>query len=275
MEGGEPSARHVPQSRRHRGGGEAGDANGERREHVSLAIFEPAHPCGFAVRQSRNVGRNGGDALPEAFEANPVYAGLDLSARQDLTALVLVTKDGAGVWHVRSYFWCPQVGLVDRAKRDRAPYDLWVREGYLEATPGASVDYGYVAERLAEIAQDCDLRVVAYDRWRIDVMKKALEDRGIAINLQPHGQGFRDMSPALDVLEAELVSERVRHGDNPVMTWCAANAVATRDAAGNRKLDKGKATGRIDGVVALAMALGAAASEKKVESEAVPEIVFL
>lgn len=207
---------------------------------------------------------NAGDALPEAFEANAVYAGLDLSARQDLTALVLVAKDSEGYWHVRSYFWAPAQALIDRARRDRAPYDLWQSQGYLETTPGASVDYAFIAERLGEIAGDCDLRLVAYDRWRIDVMKNALDACGLDLPLHPFGQGFKDMSPALDTVEAELASGRVLHGGHPVLTWCASNAIASRDPAGNRKLDKTKATGRIDGMVALAMAMGAASAAEVV-----------
>ncbi len=204
----------------------------------------------------------GGDPLPEAFEANPVYAGLDLSARQDLTALVLAARDVDGFWHVRPYFWAPASGLIDRARRDRAPYDLWESQGFLETTPGASIDYGFVAERLAEIAADCDLRGVAYDRWRIDVMRKELDERGLSIPLIEFGQGYKDMSPALDAVEAELANARVLHGNHPVLTWCASNAIATRDPAGNRKLDKAKATGRIDGMVALAMAIGMATRDR-------------
>lgn len=212
-----------------------------------------------------------GDPLPEAFEANPVYAGLDLSARQDLTALVLVARDADNVWHVRPYFWAPAAGLAERARRDRAPYDQWQRDGYLETTPGSSVDYGFVAERLGEIMGDCDLRMVAYDRWRIDVMKKELEAKGVTVPLEPFGQGFKDMSPALDSLEAELANSRVLHGGHPVLTWCAANAIATRDPVGNRKLDKSKATGRIDGMVALAMAIGAATSREQAAGPSIYE----
>lgn len=206
--------------------------------------------------------RCGGEPLPEVFESCQVYGGLDLSARQDLTALVLVARDAEGTFHVRPYFWVPAVGLAERSRRDRAPYDLWAQQGYIETTPGASVDYAYVASRLGEIMADCDLQGVAYDRWRIDVLKKELEAQGIAAPIVEFGQGFKDMSPALEVLEAELVSGRVLHGGHPVLTWCAANAVATRDPANNRKLDKTKATGRIDGMVALAMAMGAAATQE-------------
>jgi phage terminase large subunit-like protein len=208
----------------------------------------------------------------DAFRGRPVYAGLDLSARNDLTALVLVAQDDAGTWHVRPEFWCPEIGLEDRARRDRAPYDVWVRDGHLHATPGASVDFDFVGQFLAELAGEMDLRFVAFDRWRMDYMVAALNKLGLPYSvlnkleippeglpdglvLVKHGQGFQDMPPALDALEAELLNGRIRHGGHPVLTWCAANAVAERNAAGERKLEKAKSTGRIDGVVALAMAM--------------------
>ena len=98
--------------------------------------------------------------------------------------------------------------------------------------------------------------------WRMDIFKKELDTAGIDLPLVEHGQGYKDMSPAIDNLEAELLNGRVQHGMHPVLTMCAANAVITQDPAGNRKLDKHKATGRIDGMVAMAMAFGAAASEE-------------
>lgn len=197
-------------------------------------------------------------AEPEPFDG-PVFGGLDLSARNDLTALVLAGKVG-GVWQARSFFWTPQQGLHDRAKRDRAPYDLYVEQGFLRATPGATVDYEVVAAEIAEIAGDIDLQAIAFDRWRIDLLQKELDRLGVSLPLVPFGQGFKDMSPALDTLEAELLNGRIAHGMHPVLTMCAANATTVRDPAGNRKLDKTRATGRIDGMVALAMAMGAASS---------------
>ena len=196
------------------------------------------------------------DTVPDPFEGL-VYAGLDLSARTDLTALVLIGKVD-GVWQVRPYFWTPEQGLFDRAQKDRAPYDMWVRQGYIRTTPGATVDLEAVALDMAEILSDCEVAAIAYDRWRIDVLKKELERLGLELPLVPHGQGFRDMAPALDALEAELLNGRVAHGGHPVLTLCAANAVAVKDPSGNRKLDKSRRTGRIDGLQALAMAFGAA-----------------
>lgn len=196
-------------------------------------------------------------AEPAPLEDLDVFGGLDLSARTDLTCFVLVGRDDEGVAHVHPYFWTPEQGLYDRAKRDRVPYDVWVREGYLRTTPGATVDYGFVAAEMAEILGLLDVQAIAFDRWRIDIFKKDAESLGLDFPLTEYGQGFKDMSPALDTLESDLLNGRLRHGMHPVLTMCAANAVVSKDPAGNRKLNKHKATGRIDGMVALAMALGA------------------
>jgi phage terminase large subunit-like protein len=190
----------------------------------------------------------------------PVFAGLDLSSRTDLTAFVCAYKWGDD-WHIRPFFWTPREGLHDRSRRDRVPYDVWVERGFLRTTPGATVDYEYVVADIADIIGAADLRAVAFDRWRIDIFKKDADRLGITLPLVPHGQGFKDMSPALDSLEAALLNGRLRHGGHPVLTMCAMNAVVTKDTAGNRKLDKGKANGRIDGMVALAMAMAAATAE--------------
>lgn len=217
--------------------------------------------------------QNSSEPLHEAFATGRVYIGLDLSARNDLTALGMVTCDQFGTWHMRCEFFTPQIGLHDRAKRDRAPYDVWVQQGLIAATPGASVDYSYVAQRLCELCDDYDVIMIAFDRWRIDVLQKELQTLSVELPLQPFGQGYKDMSPALDVFEAELLQNRVQHGNNPVLTMCAANAVAVKDPAGNRKLDKSKATGRIDGLVAVAMALGSAHSAQ--EKAFIPQLIIL
>lgn len=190
------------------------------------------------------------------FDTAPVFIGLDLSARNDLTAAVAVARDGGGLLHVLPTFFAPEAGVNERSHRDRAPYDVWANQGHITLTPGASVDYEVVAKWLVGFCADHDVAAVRFDRWRIDVLKAELSRLGVELPLEPFGQGFKDMTPALDALEAELMNGTVRHGGNPVLTMCAANAVATLDPAGNRKLDKSKATGRIDGLVALAMAVG-------------------
>lgn len=195
--------------------------------------------------------------MPLPFDG-PVFGGLDLSMRTDLTALILIGQVD-GIWQTASYFWTPEQGIHERAHRDRVPYDVWAAQGHLRTTPGATVDYEHVAADIADITSDLDLSGIAYDRWRIDLLRKELERLGLDLPLIPWGQGFKDMSPAIDALEAELLNARVAHGMHPVLSMCAANAVVTKDPAGSRKLDKGRATGRIDGLVAAAMAFGLAA----------------
>lgn len=200
-----------------------------------------------------------GPATEEVFLQGPCFLGLDLSAIHDLTALVMVAlEEATGFWHVRPFFWAPQIGVHDRALRDRTPYDVWAQQGHLELTPGASVDYEPVCEKLIELCDHYPVQIVGYDRWRIDVLKAALARVGRELPLQPMGQGFKDMPPAIDFTESALLNGKMRHGGHPVLRWCAANAVVISDAAGNRKLDKSKATGRIDGMVALVIAMGKA-----------------
>lgn len=203
-----------------------------------------------------------GNDVPQEFDG-AVYGGLDLSATTDLTALVLTNRRG-GVVHVRPYFWMPQDSVAEASRRDKAPYDVWVREGLLRTTPGRVIDYDFVARDIGQICSGLSIARIGFDRWRMDRMQQALSRQGVELPLEPFGQGYMSMSPALDALEADLLAERVRHGGHPVLAMCAANAVAVSDPAGNRKLDKSKATGRIDGLVALAMAEGVEAMMQEV-----------
>lgn len=195
-----------------------------------------------------------GNGPPEGLDGL-VYAGLDLSATTDLTALVLTCRK-AGKLHVHSFFWMPADNVTDAAKRDRAPYDVWVSQGFLRTTPGKVIDYDFVARDIGQICAGLDIGKIGFDRWRMDRMKGALERQGVELPLEPFGQGYVSMSPALDALESDLLNGNVLHGGHPVLAMCAANAVAVPDPAGNRKLDKSKATGRIDGMIALVMAEG-------------------
>jgi phage terminase large subunit-like protein len=191
---------------------------------------------------------------PDSMDDCIVSIGLDLSAKTDLTSAVIVFER-EGFYHVHPMFWAPEVGAQDRAKRDRVPYMEWVGQGFLRLTPGATVNYEHVIADIMDVTQDCIIKTVAFDRWRIDIFKQALERMDVEWPMVMHGQGFKDMSPAVDAVEAALLNRKIKHGMHPVMTMCAANAVITKDPAGNRKLDKGKANGRIDGMVALAMAM--------------------
>jgi len=197
------------------------------------------------------------------------WGALDLSSTTDLTALVLLFEPVADdpLWRVLPHFWIPGDGLADKAEKDRVPYPVWRDRGYLEALPGKAIDKLAVAKRAAQIAADYDLQKLGYDRWRIEDFKRICSDEGITLPLQEFGQGYQSMSPAVEEFERLLVDEKLRHMANPVMTWCAANAVYEKDAAGNRKPSKERSTGRIDGIVAAVMAagvrLGEPAQEKK------------
>ena len=197
---------------------------------------------------------NSAEPDESVFYEEPVYVGLDLSAKTDLTAMVMIAFREK--WHVKAYFWTPEKGLRERAKRDRAPYDTWESQGLIRAIPGAAVDYEAVARDMADVLQDCNVQHIAFDRWRFDLLKKEFDEIGVSWPLFAFGQGFKDMAPAIDSLEELLLNEQLAHGGNPVLTMCIANTRIERDAAGNRKMNKAKATGRIDGAVALAMAIG-------------------
>jgi phage terminase large subunit-like protein len=210
----------------------------------------------FSPFVSRDVWKRNGKP-PGALEGCRVFGGLDLSSRTDLTAAVFVSDRPGGFVDTWPFFWTPEEGLLERSNRDRQPYDVWVRQGFLRTTPGHTVDYEFVLADLQEILEGAEVEGVAFDRWHIQYFRKECDRAGVDLKLVEFGQGFRDMAPAVDTLEELLLNGKVNHGRHPVLTMCAANATTTKDAAGNRKLDKAKSTGRVDGMVALAMALGA------------------
>lgn len=195
----------------------------------------------------------------------PLYGGLDLSEVNDLTAFVLIGRID-GVWHVKPTFWLPEDGLYDKARKDRVQYDVWRDQGYLLTAPGKSVDYEYVAQYLARDFERYNIRKVAFDRWNMKhlrpwLIKAGFDEAFIDVHFVEMGQGTQSMSPALRDLEAEILNGRIAHGGHPVLTMCAANAVTEGKDSSNRKLSKNKSTGRIDGMVALAMAMGAAPTD--------------
>ncbi len=185
-----------------------------------------------------------------------VYGGLDLSSVNDLTALVLASEEG----DVIPTFWLPEEGLAEKSRADRVPYDVWAKQGFLQTTPGRSVEYEFVAERLREVFDTYDVVALAFDRWGMKHLRPWLIKAGFTEKelerFVDFGQGFQSMSPAIRALEARLLAKKIRHGKHPVLTMCAANAVVVKDPAENRKFTKSKASGRIDGMQALAMAVG-------------------
>lgn len=223
--------------------------------------------CQWVEAESPWIGGDVWFGCEEKFDSAALYGrrcygGLDLSSTQDLTALVLLfepTPDDP-FWRQLEWFWLPGDGLYDKADKDRVPYVVWRDAGHLGTTEGRAINKLAVVRQLSEIAASYDLQAVAYDRWRIEDLKMILDQEGISLPLAPFGQGFKDMAPAVDEYERRLLNKLVRHRGNPVMTWCAANAVVMTDPAGNRKVAKEKANGRVDGIVAAIMATGASMS---------------
>lgn len=218
-------------------------------------------------------------AAAKPFDDEPVYGGLDLSEINDLTALVLGARLD-GIWNVRPTFWLPEYGLADRARGDRVPYDQWVREGHIETVPGKSIDYQFVARYLFDQFQIFNIKTIAFDRWnwrhfRPWLLAAGFTEEQLEAHFVEFGQGFQSMSPALRDLEGAILNGRIAHGGHPVLTMCAANAVVQTDPAGNRKLTKFKSRGRIDGMVALAMMMGAAPETVEVVPEYVTERVSI
>jgi phage terminase large subunit-like protein len=214
----------------------------------------------------------GGEPLD--ITGRSVFVGLDLSETSDLTAMVLAHCDAStGIWHIRLYSWLPAERLAEKAARDHCPYDLWVEQGFLETTPGASISYEYVAERLKEIFEDYHVTKVAFDPWNYTQFKPWLAKAGFSQHLLEQtfiefGQGTKSMSPALREFESLVLERKIRHGNNPVLNMCMANAVVEGKDASNRRLSKKKSSGRIDGAVALAMAIGVAPAGWKAKFDA-------
>ena len=220
----------------------------------------------------------------------PSFLALDLSSKRDLTALAQVWPDDAGGFDARVWYWTPADTLAERETSDRAPYRAWVTGGHLEAVPGRSIDYAYVARHVAELAGRSTIVGLAFDQWRMEDFQRALDGVGLdawvaewdaggarwlerdrtqpgdGLMMLRHGQGFGGgangsslwMPRSIGNLEDAILRGTLRVLLNPVLRWNSASAVLESDAQGNRKWEKRKSTGRIDGIVCLSMAIGAA-----------------
>ena len=186
----------------------------------------------------------------EQLRGRPCFGGLDLSTTTDVTALAWVfpPEQDDGLWHVLSRYFVPEENLRKRAERDRVPYDLWTRQGFIEATPGNVVDYGAIEQRILADAALFQVKEIAYDPWNATHIALRLQDEGAT--MVEFRQGFRSMAAPTRELEKLIVSRKLAHGGNPVTRWMAANVAVAQDPAGNLKPAKDKTTERIDGIVA-------------------------
>ncbi|CAN7693744.1 terminase large subunit [Rhizobium sp. LjRoot30] len=181
--------------------------------------------------------------------------GLDLSSTTDLTALAAWFP---ALQELRAWFWMPAENIEEAERRDHVPYRLWVRQGFIEATPGRAIDKTFVVHRMAELTKEYQVQFCAADRWRLDEVRRIMAEQSVKIEMQEFGQGWKDMGPAIDAVETAVLRRELHHPGHPVLDMCVSNAVTVSDPTGARKLVKERNTGRIDGLVAATMAIGAA-----------------
>jgi phage terminase large subunit-like protein len=184
----------------------------------------------------------------------PCYAGLDLASTTDIAALVLAFPLEDGTVAVLPHFWVPRDTARERGLRDRVPYEAWAEQGLVHLTDGNVIDYGAIRATLADLGARFDIREVAYDRWGATQLAQQLQDDD-GLTMVPIGQGFASLAGPTKELLTLVLSKRLRHGGHPVLRWMADNLVVRQDPAGNVKPDKGKSTERVDGIVALVMAI--------------------
>ena len=191
----------------------------------------------------------------KTLEGRVCFGGLDLATTVDIAAFVLVfppEKDGEPYWVVPR-FWVPEENMEERARKDRVPYPVWARRGYITATPGEVIDFRRIVVDIEELGKQFRIKEIAFDRWGAIQVSQELEARGF--EMVQFGQGFRSMSPPTKELLRLVKEKRLAHGGHPVLRWMADNLVVDTDAAGNVKPNKKKSREKIDGMVALIMAL--------------------
>ncbi len=198
----------------------------------------------------------------DAEAMGPCFGGLDLaSGAADLTAFALYWPE-TGL--LRVWAFLPSLKLDEKAREDRAPYREWLHRGLVVEIPGRAIDRPWLLTWVAQQVDGLELVGIACDRWGINDLKAVLDREGLPLELRPHGAGYRDVSPSLTAFEAQVLEAKLRHGGNPVLRWAVANAAVDMDPAGNRKLSKERAHGRIDPLVAAVTAVGLAAREPAV-----------
>ena len=191
----------------------------------------------------------------DSLRGRECYGGLDLSSTTDITAFVLVfpPRREDEKYIILPYFWIPDDNLKLRVRRDHVPYDVWEKQGFIKTTEGNVVHYGFIETFIEELSTKYNIKEIAFDRWGAVQMVQNLE--GMGFTVVPFGQGYKDMSPSSKELMKLTLEKKIAHGGNPVLRWMMDNIYVKTDPAGNIKPDKEKSTEKIDGAVALIMAL--------------------
>lgn len=189
----------------------------------------------------------------DQFKGQRVWCGLDLASVRDVSCLVLLAEIDEKLVCL-PYFWTPKETAFVRSRRDGVDYIGWEKEGLMELTEGDVTDYNYIKERIKEIAEVVNIQEIAYDRWNSSQLVIDLVNDGLP--MIPFGQGFASMSAPTKELEKIVLAKELNHGGNKVLRWMCSNLAMKTDPAGNIKMDKAKSSEKIDGMIALVMALG-------------------
>jgi phage terminase large subunit-like protein len=207
----------------------------------------------------RWVDADGAAQPQDAYEPAPVagsacYGGLDLASVRDLTALILLFLADDGLYDALCWFWCPEEGVHERSKRDGVPYEDWVRDEFLIATPGNVTDYAFIKAKILELAETFAIGEIGYDKWNATQLAVELVQDGAPMVAIP--QTHAGLGPAWRELDKLILQGKIRHGGHPILRWMAGNVEVETDAAGNQKPSKVHSSERIDGMVAFDMGLG-------------------
>lgn len=217
-----------------------------------------------------NAVANSAPFVVDQFQGRECFGGLDLASRIDISALVLLFRDPDGGVSILPHFWIPKVNAAAREKKDRVPYLAWIRDGYIEATEGNTIDYEVIFDRIGQLKSKYDIAKIGFDKWGMELLQAKLQ--GAQLNVASFRQGFESMSEPSKEFERLILAGKLRHGGNPVLKWMIGNVAIETDAAGNIKPSKKKSIEKIDGVVASVMALGVAMAEPvKDKSESIYE----
>lgn len=188
----------------------------------------------------------------EEIKGRSCYAGLDLAKRVDINALVLVFDDKIP-YDVYCMFWIPESKLRDNP--DDVNYQMWSQQGFISVIGDQNIDMDREADQIADILNAVNVQSTGIDIAMIEFgVGQKLSERGI--QLTAFRQGYISMTPPINELEALVMGQELNHGGNPVLRWMNSNVALWTDPAGNRKIHKGKSKGKVDGMVALVMAIG-------------------
>lgn len=199
-----------------------------------------------------------GDWNPADLVGKKCYAGLDLSSTTDLTGLCLLfpPQDGIPEWRAIFEAWIPEDNMKERIKRDKVPYDRWVKDKFIHATPGYVVDYEFIEARILTLCKQYKVVEVDTDPWNSRMLTQRLMKKGITVVEIPQTMAY--MSPAMKEIERLAKIGQFTHEANPVARWCWGNVNVAVDGNGNIKPMKNKSNERIDLMVAMINAMARA-----------------